>query len=683
MSFLAPLFLLGLAGLAIPVLIHLIQRERKQVVHFPSLMFVRRVPYQSIRRRRIHNWTLLFVRLAALLLLVAAFSRPFLSRPDATAAPGTGAREVVILLDQSYSMAYGDHWERARTAARDAVNALTSSDRASIVLFSSAADVAVRSTSERGRLQSALATAEPSAGSTRYAPALKVAGSILSESTLPRREAILISDFQASGWRGAEGARLPEGATLTPVAIGAREETQNLSASPVSLARTTFEKQERVAVTAGVLNRGTRPVRGVELTLDIGGRAIESERVDVEPSGSASVTFAPVTIASRNMRGTIRLASDALERDNSFHFVVSPAVPVRVLVVERSGATGGASLYLTRALSIGTAPRFEAEVRRADGISDDDLRQASVVLLNDVTVTEALASRLGRFVERGGGLFVALGPYATWAGSSSDVLPGVIGAPVDRSRGDAARVAALEYGHPVFEPFRTPRSGNFSAARFYGYRGLTLAPAAQAQILARFDAGTPAVVERKLGNGRVIVWASTLDLSWSDLPLKPVFLPFIHRVVRHLGSYTEAAPWMTVGQVLDPLAGVTPGTATGERIALTPSRHRVALAGEGPEVLELAEQGFYEIRRQASDADATVVASNVDLTESDLTAVDPKEVVAAAVGRAGEATGAAAAALPLTPEAQERAQRIWWYLLWAAILLLGVDTLLSNRLSKT
>src|SRR2546426_6769683 len=103
MSFLAPLFLLGLAGLAVPVVIHLIQRERKQVVLFPSLMFIRRVPYQSVRRRRIHNWTLLFIRLAALALLVAAFSRPFLSRPDAAAVVGSGAREVVILVDQSYS----------------------------------------------------------------------------------------------------------------------------------------------------------------------------------------------------------------------------------------------------------------------------------------------------------------------------------------------------------------------------------------------------------------------------------------------------------------------------------------------------------------------------------------------------------------------------------------------------
>src|SRR5215207_10195887 len=112
MSFLTPLFLLGLAGLAVPVIIHLIQRERKNVVEFPSLMFLRRIPYQSVQRRRIRHWMLLLMRLGALALIALAFARPFLRRTDPAAAGATGAREVVILVDQSYSMGYGDRWQR-------------------------------------------------------------------------------------------------------------------------------------------------------------------------------------------------------------------------------------------------------------------------------------------------------------------------------------------------------------------------------------------------------------------------------------------------------------------------------------------------------------------------------------------------------------------------------------------
>src|SRR5215210_3451721 len=268
MSFLTPLFLLGLAGLAVPVIIHLIQRERKNVVQFPSLMFLQRIPYQSVRRRRIRNWPLLLLRLAALALIVAAFGRPFLRRPALAAAAAGGAREVVVLIDRSYSMGYGDRWARAGAAARNAINGIGPADRASVVFVASGADVALRSASDRGRLTAAVATAKVGSGATRYGPALKLAGSIASESALPRREVILISDFQRTGWQGAEGVRLPDGVTLTPVPI-ADADTANVSVTPVSLQRSTFSEQDRVTVTGGVTNHGAKPVSGLEIRLDI------------------------------------------------------------------------------------------------------------------------------------------------------------------------------------------------------------------------------------------------------------------------------------------------------------------------------------------------------------------------------------------------------------------------------
>src|SRR6478735_2419244 len=145
MGFIAPFVLLGLGALAVPIFVHLIQRERKRVVEFPSLMFLRRIPYQSVRRRRIRDVLLLLLRLAALALIVLAFARPFFRRDTLAAAAQNGAREAVILVDTSYSMDYGDRWSRAKAAAADAIRKLGPGDRASLVFFSSGADVAVRS----------------------------------------------------------------------------------------------------------------------------------------------------------------------------------------------------------------------------------------------------------------------------------------------------------------------------------------------------------------------------------------------------------------------------------------------------------------------------------------------------------------------------------------------------------
>jgi len=672
-SFLAPLFFLALAGLAIPVLLHLTQREKKQIVHFPSLMFVRRIPYQSVRRRKIHNWLLLFVRLAALALIILAFARPLIQRDDA-APIGAGSREVVVLLDNSYSMGFGDHWQRATAAARDQFAKLSASDRATLVLFSSGAEIQMRSTSEKARFNAVLDTVKPGDAATRYSPALKVAGSIVAESTLPRREVVIISDFQRGGWRGEEGARLPQGVTLTPVAIQGAADKANLSVTGLSLARSTFSNQERLTVTAVVTNRTERSVSGSNIALETAGLPVANKPLNVEPGGSASVTFEPVTISSRNFKGTVRLADDALNADNSFNFVVSPSEPVRLTIVDR----GNTDLYLTRALSIGEAPRFEAVSRQADAVSDEDLRRSAVVVLNDVDVSTGLARRLAKFVEQGGGLFVATGPRATWP-KDVDLLPATIGNPVDRTRGDAARIGSLEYGHPVFAPFRAPRSGDFSSVPVYGYRSLTAAK--NAQVLARFDAGAPAVAERRSGNGRVLIWGSTLDVTWSDLPQRPMFLPFVHRTIRHLAGYTEPQPWVTVGQVLD--ASVAPRGASIQRVVLTPSGRRVPIEDEGSDVVELSEKGFYELRGDAANMNHTVVAVNVDPVEADLTPIDAKEIVAAATGGSAGGDGSQPNGIPLTPEAREKNQRLWWYLLIAGILLLGVDTLVSNRMAKT
>jgi hypothetical protein len=430
-----------------------------------------------------------------------------------------------------------------------------------------------------------------------------------------------------------------------------------------------------VAVTAGITNRSDLAVSGSSVTLDVDGIKHGTLPLQLEPGASTSVTFDPVIVRTRNMRGTVKVADDALAVDNSFHFVVSPAEPVRIAVGDRGSAA--ARLFLSPALAVGESPRFETVTRTADALSDDDLKRSAVVILNDVTVAPPLARRLKSFVERGGGLFVATGSRAAWP-ADVDLLPGSIGNPVDRTRGDAARVSAPEYSHPIFEPFRAPRSGNFSAIPVFGYRSIMATP--DAQVLARFDGRDPAVLERRVGSGRVVLWASSLDEQWSDLPKRAVFVPFIHQSMRHLSQYTEPRPWLTVGQVLDASSAPIPKADLARRVVLTPAGRRVPLQDEGSDVMELGEQGFYELRG-LNNTNVVVVASNVDPAESDLTPMDPKEIVAIATGGPGDG-GSGGGGVPMTPEAQEKNQHLWWYLLVAGSLLLGAETVLSNRMAK-
>jgi hypothetical protein len=668
MTFLTPLFLLGLAALAIPVLIHLTQRERTTVVEFPSLMFLKKIPYESVKRRRLRDLLLLALRAAALMLIVAAFARPFL-RGSELAASGGGAREIIVLLDRSYSMGAGDTWARAQQAARQALQGLTGLDRVSLVLFSSSAELVLRSSADVSRVIDEIDRAQPSAGTTRYAPALKVASSVLAESSLPRKEAVLVSDFQRAGWQPDEAFRLPGGAVFTPIAI-APASGANLAVTPISVQRLRVENQDRVVITAGATNRGTETASNVKLDLEVDGRVVQSQPLSIAPGSSAAAAFAPVTVPAAGLQVVTRVPNDLLAADNGFHAVLGPPTAVTVLLVG-SGNRGESDLYLTRALAIGDRPRFEVNSAQVDALTTDTLARTRVVVLQDLPLGDALAARLKTYVEGGGGLIVALGPRG--ALPAADWVPATVGNVEDRTRGASAKLSGFDYGHAVFEPFRAPRSGDFSTTRVYGYRLLTARP--NAATLARFDGGTPALVEATVGRGHVLVWATTLDLSWNDLALKPVYLPFIHQLVREAAGYREQPGWVTVGQAIDVPA--TSGSVPA--VVLGPDGQRQS-PPEGASALVVEQAGFYDVRGAREGQSLQVVASNVDLAESDLTRIDPAEV---GVAVTGHPVGGGPAGQPTTvpDEVQEQAQRIWWYLLLAGILLLIAESWLARRLA--
>jgi hypothetical protein len=679
MAFLTPLFLAGLGAVAIPVLIHLIQRERKRVVEFPSLMFVRRIPYQSVRRRRIRHWPLLLLRAAAIALIVAAFARPFFQRSAAATALAGGSREVVILLDQSASMGYGDHWSRAQEAARSVVRGLGQDDRATFVLFARNAEENMRATSDRTRLEAAVNAAKVGSGATRYGPALKLAESILGRSTLKRREAVLISDFQKSGWGGSDDARFAEGMTLSAVSV-ASDNTANLSVPSLNFSRTSFSGQERITVTAGLSNKGDQAVKDVPVTLTVDGHEIETGHATVAAHASGSVSFTQFTLASSNVRGTVRAGTDPLPADNAFHFVLAPSDPMSLVIVD-GGDRAGSSLFLSKALAIGTTPAFQVETTSPSRIAALSLDKKSVVILNDTIFPSPASATLKRFVERGGGLLVVAGDRTTWPSTEADLLPGKLGATVDRMSGRSGSLGYLDYSHPVFEVFKAPRSGDFSAAHMFRYRALQANPGDR--VLARYDDGAIAALEKKVGSGRVIVWTSTLDDSWTDIALKPVFLPLVHQFARYLAHYEPATSWYTVGQVIDLTAR---GKGRIDRVVVTPSGERMnkSTAGEGAEgLLELNEQGIYEVRAGvAASGKPEAIAVNLDPAESDLTSLDARELVATVTGRASDAPVQAAIPQEMTREESERRQSLWWYLMLAGLTLLGIETIIANRLSR-
>lgn len=701
-SFLAPVFLAGLAALAVPILIHLSSRPRKRVVEFPSLMFLEQVEYQDASKRRLRDIVLFLLRSLALVLVAAAFARPFLDRPDAPAGAPEGGREVVVLLDRSGSMAAGDRMAQAREAVGSVAAGLERGDRATLVLFDRGAAAVNRATDEPAVLRAAADSVRAGDAGTRLGPALRLAESILSGSPLPRRELVVVTDFQRTAWDSDAAARMPAGTAIRMMPVG--EPVPNTFVADVRFGRERFSGRERVRVAATIAGRAPGPDDAagpqtsdageteleVELVMD--GRAVDARTAAVPRSGVATVEFDPVTLPDRAVRGTVRVGSDALPADNAFHFVLNAGRSLRTLVVE---PRAGAAPYLVRAL--GVSPDHDVTTVAAGRLSGTDLAGFDVVVVNGA---DPDADRLADFVRAGGGLIIVLGQRSragTWAGTG--LLPGTL-----RGTGTAEAGTALtgfRTEHPVFQPFGSG-TGGLTGARFYRYRELE--PSDDADVLARFDDGAPAIATGRPGRGRTVVLASTLDGVWNDLVLQPGFVPLVHQAARWASGREPGPAWRTVGDLLavgeflaqapggaaagaaprsGPGAGATadsmtvaPDRGPGDRpVLLTPADEPVPV--DASTLYTLRERGFYEVRDPLTGGPPVPVAVNGDVAESELATLDPEVVEVAVSG--GEAAPTVAS---FAPEDRERRQALWWYFLLGAFVLMTAETILSNGLSR-
>lgn len=702
LGFLVPLFLVGLAGVVVPIVVHLTRKQRAKVERFPSLMFLEKVPYQAENRRRIHHWLLLAIRALALALLALAFARPFVPTEEGSLLAGSGPAERVVLLDRSYSMDIGERWPDALAAAEAALGGLGPLDRISLVVFDQSAEAPVRSTTDIGRIRGVLDTLEVSDRATRYGPALKLAQTILEESDLPAKSLTLVSDLQRGGWTGEEGVALPDGTEVSTVVVG-EAPPANVAVGDVTLTRDRFQGAERVTPVARVTRIGGDADLEVEVTLQVDGRELQRRAITLPAAGAVPVAFQPFTLTDRHTQGVVRVDSTGLPAtepliDNARHFVLSPGRSTGILVLDppRSGDT---SLYLRQALEVSRGDGYRVDLRSGAVPGLDQLQGYQVVVLNDRPFPAgAEGDRLRDYVAAGGGLILIAGERGGWSADRVGLLPGTLGGIEDRDEGSGGRLGYLNYDHPVFELFRGPRRGDFSAARFFRARSWQIPPSDSVTVLARFDDGAPALAEQRSGVGRALVWASTLDAFWTDLALQPVFVPFVHQLVRHASGRTDVLDSFTAGQILDVsdarametagLGEVAEALAASEgRIALSPGGASVDLAsGEGPHFLELGERGFYEIRPPGrSDVRPVAVAVNVDPAEADLVPLDPEEVEASILSGGGGAVAAGAEterAQELRREDRERRQSVWRWLLLAAFLLLALETVLSNRVSR-
>ena len=663
MDLLSPWFLAGGLAVALPLWLHLMSRRNPVRMPFSSLMFFRKRTETTIRERRLRYLLLLAFRLALLLLLALAFAKPVWERPPAVIS-GSLPRLHVIALDTSLSMQYAGRWERAVSEAESIIDSLDDADRAQLLANGPSVRVLTVATGDRVALRRALAGVRPTDARNNYGDVIEAVRNLVAGETVPV-EVHLISDLQRSAMPARfQDLVLPESATLSVHDV-ARGQYANWAVESVKGA-TRLYGEERPLLEAAVASFADEPAAKT-LALRVDGVTVASLRQEIPADGRGSFSFEVPNPPRGFSRAEFTLEpADELAADDTRRVALDNTDPEPLLFVSED-ARRRDLLYYRAALEASAATQYRLESVTPAQAGRIDPGQYAVVVLADVPrLPSGFEDRLRAWVESGGGLMVALGPNSALARGVA--LTGhAVEQPLASERGGTLFQVAGEAdaAHPV-----ASAAEGLRPVKFFLYARVS--PREGDAVPLRLGNGDPLLVEHEMGTGRVLLFSSSFDNVWNDLPLTPVFVPFVAEAARYLTGADAVRGEALLGSVLE--LGRRRGTGStvqvvdpsGERVlSLSDSLHREAVA--------LESVGFYEVR---GGDHAELVGVNPDPRESDLRRIEQSTL------DLWQSTGRASAQVPPedgAPPPEVPPWRIWRLVLALLVGAVLLESVVGNR----
>lgn len=671
MTFLNAVLLGGLAAVSIPVIIHLFHRSRFKIVSWGAMHLLESVLRKNRRRIKLEQLILLLVRCSIPCLLALLMARPVLTG-DAPLLR-QAKTSLVLIVDNSYSMEAGgpsrSNFQQLREAAGQILDHLVPGSEVSVVRMAGGVSTLLDEPSfDVPRVKDELLKTRAGFGAAAVPDSLKLASGLLGKMNYPNREVVLLTDFQRVSWSEAEApARAnvtdllrqgPLPPNLTFFHVG-EEPRDNVSVESLNTSRMILGVGQKLQVRGNLKNHGDATYPDLRVVFRVDGKERSVTQITLGPREETQVLFTHAFDAAGSHVLEVFADADPLQADNS----CMASIPVwnRVPVLLVSGDSNPEPLKgETDFLEIALRPYGSGKIDLADLITPQvvdarefdpkSLGEVRVVLLANVPqLNEAQLKGLEAFVREGGGLLIFPGNRinaawynTTFAADGKGLLPARVEslAGTLSAGGSHSRVVTQHYAHDALLMFNDPRNGNLSDAEiwlWYKLRDETQGGKAAEQgfsVLARLDTRDPFLVEKRFGEGRVVQSCIPCDADWSNLPMRPFYLPLMQQVTTYLASKVYPPRNVEVGK---PLVAFLPAAAAGKKGSLTDPEgktHEVAVASKGSRaVAEFARTqapGLYTFDAPGSERVHFVV--NVDRKESDLRQLPEAEIQGAAKG---------------------------------------------------
>jgi hypothetical protein len=706
-EFLNPFLLFGILAAVAPLLIHLWSRRQAKTINFSSLMLLLEAHRRSVSRLQLKNLLILLLRMLIVVFIALALARPLLKNAFSFA----GARmktSCVIVLDNSYSMDYvgiaGRRFDLAKEKAIEIINSLQSDDSASLVLMSDLADIVFRKmTTDLQQVRQAIKTAGISQRTTQVLPALQAAEALLANSGNPNKEIYLITDLGRNGWDNWRRVAPDSGVRISVIKIG-ESKADNVAIEEARFTNQLIGVNIPVKLEAKIHNFSDTPLRDITLKLFLDGDKRREISVSVPANDSTVQSFTHRFDLPGAHIGRLEITNDRLTIDDVRYFAVNVHGQIRVL------CAGAQTLYLTLALNPTTSvsPALNYSILPTAS-SLKELAQLpydeyDVIIIADVNTAgadlsrrewERIGQKLYNFAHNGksvllfvdarvdSGLFASL----EQSGAFNDFMPARFG--TISSFTNPLKLAQYDQQHPIFGVFNQRDLTGAEAPNFY--KAYNLSPTSESKLIAIFDNGTPAIVEKKVGWGKVIlVNTSASDADWSNLRLNPNFVPLLQQTIFYATSaYDITDKNIFVGEVYtESLRGKGGTEARIEPLSSNNVTTRPQNAGVTVPASVSGNQDIHFDKTTAAGVYLSEIqapekiyrgffAANVDTRESDLSVLSEEE----ALRKLGNSASfmEQSEQFAKTIDSYRRGKEIFGELLILAVILMLVEVVLANH----